>query len=619
MLQLQWYWWLILGILIGWLIGWLIEVCYWRRRRRTGADIGVERDEVRIKELEASLEGCQGRVAELRGEIERRDLRIVDMKRMLGARLKAPAVEVEAPELAVEAPQVAVELPEVEVVAPELAAVVPDLEVEAPVVDIKLPEIEVAAPDLEVELPEIEVAAPDLDVELPEVELTAPVVDVELPEVEVAAPDLAVRAPDLDVELPEIRVEAPDLDVEMPEVELAAPVVDVELPEVEVTAPDLTVALPQARVRMDDLTRVSGIGPKFTQTLQAAGIASFAQLAEADEERLAAIIKAPAWRRLDYGDWTLQAQTLRDLPSAPAMPGDDLKRIEGIGPKYAGLLREAGINTFADLAASDEATLAAIIGAPAWRRVDYAMWIEQARLAAAGEEEELAELQARLHRRKGDNLTLIQGIGAKTVAALSAAGITSFADLAAADEVQLAGIIGDAGVREGDYAAWIEEAKLRAAGKRVFRRAAAADEIEGIAAQDLAAVRGIGPVFEQKFYEAGIGTYAQLAALSDAEIKAIIQPKEWQEFDYESWNEQARRLAEETGTVGAVWNGIIPDDLSKIKGIDEVFEQKLYEAGIMTFADLTAKTPEELKAIIQPEEWQEFDFADWIAQARDLA
>jgi len=281
------------------------------------------------------------------------------------------------------------------------------------------------------------------------------------------------------------------------------------------------------------------------------------------------------------------------------------------------LLREAGITTFAGLAASDEAALAAIIGAPAWRRVDYAMWIEQARLAAAGEEATLAALQARLHRREGDNLALIQGVGARTAAALSAAGITSFADLAAADEIQLAGIISDAGVRGGDYAAWIEEARLRAAGKRVPRRATVADEIKGIPAQDLAAIRGIGPVFEQKFYAAGIGTYAQLAALSDDEIKAVIQPKEWQEFDYESWNEQARRLAEETGTVGAVWNGVIPDDLSQIEGIGEVFEQKLYQAGIMTFADLAARTPEELKAIIQPEEWQELDFAGWIAQARD--
>ncbi|MDH7486950.1 MAG: DUF4332 domain-containing protein [Anaerolineae bacterium] len=433
---------------------------------------------------------------------------------------------------------------------------------------------------------------------------------LQVPAAEVGEPELEVKAPAVAARLPEVEVAAPELEAKLPEVEPA---------EVEVTAPEFAVALPQAEVRMDDLTRIRGIGPKLAQTLQAAGITSFAQLADADEERLAAIIQAPAWRRLDYGDWILQARALRDQPPAPAMPGDDLERIEGIGPRYAALLREAGITTFAELAASDEATLAAIIGAPAWRRVDYAMWIEQARLAAAGEEAALAELQARLHRREADNLTLIQGIGARTAAALRDAGIASLADLAAADEAQLAGIIEAAGVRGGDYAAWIEEARLRAAGRRVVRRRAVTAERVGIPAQDLTAIRGIGPVFEQKFYAAGIGTYAQLAALSDDQIKAIIQPQEWQEFDYESWNEQARRLAEETGTVGAVWNGVIPDDLSQIKGIGEVFEQKLYQAGIMTFADLAARTPEELKAIIQPEEWQALDFADWIAQARARA
>ena len=140
-----------------------------------------------------------------------------------------------------------------------------------------------------------------------------------------------------------------------------------------------------------------------------------------------------------------------------------------------------------------------------------------------------------------------------------------------------------------------------------------------IPAQNLSAIRGIGPVFQQRFYETGIGTYAELAALSDAQVEIIIQPKPWQEFNYESWNEQARRLAEETDTVGAVWNGIVPDDLSEIRGIGQVFKQKLYDAGIMTFADLATKTPAELKAIIRPEGWQAVNFADWIAQARELA
>jgi len=138
---------------------------------------------------------------------------------------------------------------------------------------------------------------------------------------------------------------------------------------------------------------------------------------------------------------------------------------------------------------------------------------------------------------------------------------------------------------------------------------------DGIPAQDLAAIHGIGAVFQIKLYDAGIGTYAELAALGDPAVRAIIQPEEWQEFHYESWNEQARQLAKETGTVGAVWNGVIPDDLSQIEGIGPAAKKKLYAAGVVTFAHLAGKTVAELEAIIQPKPPQKPDLAAWIARA----
>ena len=49
--------------------------------------------------------------------------------------------------------------------------------------------------------------------------------------------------------------------------------------------------------------------------------------------------------------------------AAPLLTGeDDLEIIEGIGPKIAGILRENGIRTFADLGAADPARLRAIDG-----------------------------------------------------------------------------------------------------------------------------------------------------------------------------------------------------------------------------------------------------------------
>jgi predicted flap endonuclease-1-like 5' DNA nuclease len=77
---------------------------------------------------------------------------------------------------------------------------------------------------------------------------------------------------------------------------------------------------------------------------------------------------------------------------------DDLKLIEGIGPKIAGLLAEAGITTFAALAKAKAADLKAVLEAagPRFRLAKTDTWKEQAKLAAAGKLEELKKLQGKL-------------------------------------------------------------------------------------------------------------------------------------------------------------------------------------------------------------------------------
>jgi predicted flap endonuclease-1-like 5' DNA nuclease len=81
---------------------------------------------------------------------------------------------------------------------------------------------------------------------------------------------------------------------------------------------------------------------------------------------------------------------------APSKP-DDLKLIEGIGPKIAGILAAAGIDTFAQLAAADGSRLKEIIAqAGLTALADPASWPEQAALAAAGKLDELKVLQDQL-------------------------------------------------------------------------------------------------------------------------------------------------------------------------------------------------------------------------------
>ncbi|AZQ43277.1 50S ribosomal protein L21 [Nonlabens ponticola] len=75
--------------------------------------------------------------------------------------------------------------------------------------------------------------------------------------------------------------------------------------------------------------------------------------------------------------------------------GDDLKKIEGIGPKIASTLADAGMGTFAELAKADPAKISEIIADVRGNHVPDT-WPQQAQLAADGKWDELKELQDRL-------------------------------------------------------------------------------------------------------------------------------------------------------------------------------------------------------------------------------
>ncbi len=78
---------------------------------------------------------------------------------------------------------------------------------------------------------------------------------------------------------------------------------------------------------------------------------------------------------------------------------DDLKKIEGIGPKIAGLLNDAGIVTFADLGKAKITTLREVLknAGPRFKMHDPTTWAKQAKLAAKGAWDELKTLQDKLN------------------------------------------------------------------------------------------------------------------------------------------------------------------------------------------------------------------------------
>lgn len=79
--------------------------------------------------------------------------------------------------------------------------------------------------------------------------------------------------------------------------------------------------------------------------------------------------------------------------------GDDLKLIEGVGPKIANLLINAGIVTFADLAATSAEKVSEILSAAGSNFASHnpATWADQASLARDCKWDELKELQDRLN------------------------------------------------------------------------------------------------------------------------------------------------------------------------------------------------------------------------------
>lgn len=80
--------------------------------------------------------------------------------------------------------------------------------------------------------------------------------------------------------------------------------------------------------------------------------------------------------------------------SSKAAAGDDLTKIEGIGPKMSAALKSAGIDTFAKLAASDQDALKQALEAAGMNLApSLETWAEQAKFAADDNWDGLKELQ----------------------------------------------------------------------------------------------------------------------------------------------------------------------------------------------------------------------------------
>ncbi len=141
----------------------------------------------------------------------------------------------------------------------------------------------------------------------------------------------------------------------------------------------------------------------------------------------------------------------------------------------------------------------------------------------------------------------------------------------------------------------------------------------GAVPQDLTEIKGIGSAFQQRLYDAGVGTYWELANLPDDEIRQVLELTDWQlrSVSFGEIREDALHLAESTDSIGKLWNNLERiDDFEPIPGIGRVFERRLYDAGIYTYEQLAGATVEQLAAACHAPKLHVPDYAAWIEEAK---
>jgi large subunit ribosomal protein L17 len=167
-----------------------------------------------------------------------------------------------------------------------------------------------------------------------------------------------------------------------------------------------TVVAPKVASRPGGYTRIIKLGARVGDNAEIAMI-ELVDFNEIYGKSVAPTGAEPAKKTRRSGGAKKKAEVTTDAKAevveTKAAPkkdkADDLKLIEGIGPKGAEVLNEAGIVTFADLANAAPEKLKEILEASGghFNTADTTTWPEQAQLAADGKMDELKALQDKLN------------------------------------------------------------------------------------------------------------------------------------------------------------------------------------------------------------------------------
>jgi predicted flap endonuclease-1-like 5' DNA nuclease len=258
----------------------------------------------------------------------------------------------------------------------------------------------------------------------------------------------------------EKRVEVPvekivEKRVEVPVEKIVEKIVEkrVEVPVEKIVEKRVEVAAPKSykgvsgfygkAIKADDLKLVEGIGPKIEELFHKEGLKTWASVAATKPARLKEILVAGGdqFKMHDPGTWPKQCQMMVDdkwaelheyqlwldggvepdaatlaAKKAAAVPkpanyyktisglygkqitADDLKLVEGIGPKIEELFHKAGLKTWASVAASKPEKLKEILvgGGERFQMHDPGTWPKQCKMMVDDQWAELKTLQEKL-------------------------------------------------------------------------------------------------------------------------------------------------------------------------------------------------------------------------------
>jgi predicted flap endonuclease-1-like 5' DNA nuclease len=192
-------------------------------------------------------------------------------------------------------------------------------------------------------------------------------------------------------------------------VEEVAPFSEAE-PSVLLEKPQPPDSIPPSEEERDDLTMIKGIGTFIAKKLNEQNIFTFEQISRWDNRKIREITEKLEYfeGRIEKDDWVGQARRLYNLKvedpesfhrlSAHPSDPEDLKIIEGVGPKIEKLLKDSGIYTWEDLADSSAEHLRSILDAAGdtFRIHDPETWPVQARLAVNSDWNLLKDYQQQL-------------------------------------------------------------------------------------------------------------------------------------------------------------------------------------------------------------------------------